>query len=154
MRTPIACPCGSEQSFQLCCSPFHEGIRFPETAEKLMRSRYSAFAVGNLPYLKETIAGKAALTLDSDNLSQVLNTHQWLGLDIVSSTEDQQNTDHATVEFRALYDNQGKYGLLHERSEFKRINGRWYYVAGVTVKSSRNELCPCHSGKKFKKCHG
>lgn len=154
MRTPIDCPCGSHQSFQHCCSPFHEGIRFPNTAEELMRSRYSAYALGNSQYLKDTIAAKAAQEFDADNLSRVLSTHQWLGLDVLNSIVDQKNPDHSFVEFKALYENQGKFGLLHELSEFKRLNGRWFYVEGVMKKSSRNDLCPCHSGKKFKKCHG
>ncbi len=147
MRAPIDCPCGSKKSYQDCCSPLHTGISHAKTAEELMRSRYSAYALGQLDYIKKTVAGKAAMGFDPENSSQVLSSHKWLGLDVVKSDQD-------FVEFRALYEYQGKCAILHELSEFKQIDGRWFYVAGVMKKSGRNDLCPCHSGKKFKKCHG
>ncbi len=49
------CPCGSGKGFDLCCEPYLAGKALPETAEALMRSRYSAYVRQLIPYLKETL---------------------------------------------------------------------------------------------------
>ena len=38
------CPCGSEKIYTECCEPLIKGDRVAETAEALMRSRYTAHA--------------------------------------------------------------------------------------------------------------
>ena len=48
------CPCLSGLQYGECCGPFHSGDAFAPTAERLMRSRYSAFAVGDADYLLAT----------------------------------------------------------------------------------------------------
>ncbi|MDQ2994588.1 MAG: YchJ family protein [Pseudomonadota bacterium] len=142
------CPCGSQKTYRLCCADFHDGTRLPQTAEKLMRSRYSAFAIGNLTYLQQTMAGRA-----KEHAPENLDDTVWLGLDVQQSYADKSNPNRAFVEFRALYNHEGKVGILYELSEFMRIDGHWYYVDGIHKKTSRNDPCPCKSGKKFKKCH-
>ena len=42
-----ACPCGSLLAYAVCCGPLLTGERHAETAEALMRSRYTAFAVAD-----------------------------------------------------------------------------------------------------------
>ena len=50
------CPCGTGQSYVDCCGALHSGARTAATAEQLMRSRYSAFAVSDEDYLLRTWA--------------------------------------------------------------------------------------------------
>ena len=63
-----ACPCGLADDYDACCGRFHAGTPAP-TAEALMRSRYSAFAVGDAGYLLRTwhpSRRPADLALDPD----------------------------------------------------------------------------------------
>ncbi len=148
------CPCGSGKSYGSCCGIFHHGLKFPQNAEELMRSRYSAYALNNLTYIKNTMQGKAAqgfLEKESDTQQK---SHQLLGLEVLRHIKDKKNPNHAFVEFRALHQYQEKCSVIQELSEFLKIDGKWFYVDGKVEKSSRNDPCPCHSGKKFKKCHG
>ena len=49
----LACPCGLGDDYASCCGRLHAGAP-ALTAESLMRSRYSAFAVGDAGYLRRT----------------------------------------------------------------------------------------------------
>ena len=49
------CPCTSGRAYAECCRPLHRGARDAETPEALMRSRFSAFAVGDVEYLWRTL---------------------------------------------------------------------------------------------------
>ena len=90
----------------------------PPTAETLMRSRYSAFATGNAPYLLDSWHASTRppqLELEPEV--------QWIRLKIIASSEDR-------VEFVATYRVQGRAHKLHENSRFVREDGRWYYLDG------------------------
>jgi SEC-C motif domain protein len=56
MKNVKDCPCHSGASYSACCKPFHERSTHPLAPELLMRSRYSAFALGLGSYLSETLA--------------------------------------------------------------------------------------------------
>jgi SEC-C motif-containing protein len=112
-----ACPCGSGQVFGRCCQPLHVGERQAETAEKLMRSRYSAYAVGDLDYVWRTWHPRTRpAEVSADEV-------EWTSLEIVDASADE-------VEFRAHYRHGGQTGTLHERSRFAVRAGRWFYVDG------------------------
>lgn len=147
------CLCSSGKTYGTCCKLFHQGLKLPQTAEELMRSRYSAYALNNLTYIKNTMQGKAAQGF-SDQESDKQQSHRLLGLEVMRHFADKKNSSHAFVEFRALHQYQGKCTVIQELSEFFKIDGKWFYVDGKMEKSSRNDSCPCRSGKKFKKCHG
>lgn len=90
-----------------------------------MRSRYSAYAVGDLDYVWRTWHPRtrpAALTPDADL--------QWIGLEIVDVTGGGRGEDTGEVEFRAHYRRGRRGGALHERSRFAVRAGRWFYVDG------------------------
>ena len=139
--TTTMCPCGSGQTLEVCCGKFHSGTPAP-TAEALMRSRYSAFVKGLWDYLAKT----QAAPFDPDRKPLA-----WIGLKVDAATHDE-------VEFTARYVDGGREVTLHERSKFEQRDGRWLYTTGtpsVTArKVSRNDACPCGSGKKLKACHG
>ena len=122
------CPCGRTtpkgQALSLadCCGPLHVGLAAPD-AERLMRSRYSAFVLGNVPYLLATWHSSqrpAELTLETGC--------KWLGLEIKQHRVTGTNT--AEVEFVARFRLGGKAVRQHERSRFVREDGRWFYVDG------------------------
>jgi len=123
-----ACPCGRNTvkgqvlNLDACCGPFHAGVDAPD-AESLMRSRYSAFVLGHVPYLMNTWHSSqrpAELTLESEA--------KWLGLQIKQHRTTGEHT--AEVEFVARFRVSGQAIRQHERSRFVREDGRWFYVGG------------------------
>lgn len=126
-----------------------------------MRSRYSAFVVGDLDYLQRTSAGEAALKFNRAELALSLPDTEWLGLEITNTEAGQVGDDRGSVTFTARFRDNGRLHVQGERSEFRRIGGEWYYISGEVGATSdmaasvgRNDPCPCGSGRKFKKCHG
>ena len=118
------CPCLSGETYDECCGPFHRGIAAPPTAERLMRSRYSAFALGDNRYLHATWhppARPASLELDAEL--------RWYRLDIVGRTAGGLLDTTGTVDFRAYWRAaDGAAGVLSENSRFARVNHRWAYL--------------------------
>ncbi len=115
---PGECPCGSGRPYEDCCRPLHLGRRAAATPEELMRSRYSAFAVGDGDYLLQTwdpTTRPADLRLDGDR--------SWAGLEVLRAEGDQ-------VEYRATSVVAGRRQVLHEISSFRQVLGRWVYVDG------------------------
>jgi SEC-C motif-containing protein len=116
------CHCGSGKPVPRCCGRYLEGTATAPDAEALMRSRYVAYVLMQEPYLLATWhASTRPASLD-------LTPTQWIGLTI--RHHEQQDTDHATVEFVARYKINGRAHRLHETSRFVREGGRWLYVAG------------------------
>ncbi|NEX22148.1 hypothetical protein G3480_17860 [Thiorhodococcus mannitoliphagus] len=120
------CPCGSGRPFAECCGPFLEGGALPQTAEALMRSRYTAFALGAPDYLRSSWHSN---TCPRDVLPNP--TTKWTGLKIVATEAGGPNDIEGEVEFVARYKIQGRAHRLHERSRFVRENGEWRYLDGV-----------------------
>jgi SEC-C motif-containing protein len=118
----LPCPCGSA-SYAPCCGRFIERGEVPQTAEQLMRSRYSAYALRDEAYLKSTWH---ASTRPVEPIAQD-DGIKWSGLEVRRHVPD---GDKATVEFVARYKTGGRAQRLHEVSNFVRENGRWYYVDG------------------------
>jgi SEC-C motif-containing protein len=147
------CPCGSGRDYDACCGALHRGKRRAETPLELMKSRYSAYAVGNGRYLVETTASENRHEGDAALIEEHARHTEWLKLEIVDSTE---SGDEGMVEFKAFYRENGVVRVLHEKSRFLRREGMWYYIDGILydTKIGRNDPCPCGSGKKFKKCCG
>lgn len=120
-----ACPCGSGRTYRTCCGPAHAGTA-ADTAEALMRSRYSAYVLGLKDYLLAT--WHASTRAPDLNLATTPPT-RWLGLQV---RQHRLTGEHAAiVEFVARYRLGGGSAVrLHETSRFVREDGRWYYVDG------------------------
>jgi SEC-C motif-containing protein len=122
------CPCGSGLPLAECCGRLHEGKATAATAEHLMRSRYSAFAVGDAAYLLATwhpTTRPRWLDLEPDV--------RWTGLDVLATTGGALLGAEGTVEFRAHYVRGGAAGTQHENSRFVRDGAQWRYVGGVSL---------------------
>ena len=151
MPSPL-CPCGSQIPFAACCLPILDDHRRAETAEALMRSRYSAFVQKHEQYILASWHPRTrpkALNFDDHPVV-------WLGLEIHESVEGTSNDSTGTVEFTTSYLEHGQLCKLREKSEFLKEDGLWFYLRGECrikkEKVERNQPCPCGSGKKFKKC--
>jgi len=118
------CYCGNSIAFEDCCEPYIKGTTNAPTAERLMRSRYSAFAVGAADYLVNTThISKRRLHNKKDILEWSLS-NKWIKLEILASSE-------TTVTFNAYYlDANLKAQVHYEHSTFKLENGIWFYVDG------------------------
>ncbi|WBU38780.1 YchJ family protein [Homoserinibacter sp. YIM 151385] len=118
------CPCGSGDPSASCCGPILEGAPAP-TAERLMRSRFTAFALGDRAHLLRSwhpATRPAELELDAAT--------RWRRLQIVDAVGGGEGDAEGVVEFRASYRDGEGAGLLHERSRFARHEGRWVYLDG------------------------
>ena len=156
------CPCGSRRPIDQCCGPYLAGEPAP-TAEALMRSRYTAFTLGNLDYIERTSTGRAALAFDRAALAFTLPGTQWLGLTIVQTRHGQPTDSTGEVTFAVEYRERGHRVTQTETSDFVRVGGAWRYAHGVVSAGKdmgtdkvpgRNEPCRCGSGRKYKKCCG
>ena len=119
-----ACPCGTGSAYADCCEPLHLGTP-AATAEALMRSRFSAFALGLNAYLFASwhpSTRPPQLDLDRDTV--------WRRLQIVDTVAGGPGDSEGVVEFRASFRDAAGAGLLHERSRFTREGDRWLYVDG------------------------
>jgi SEC-C motif-containing protein len=132
------CPCGSPD-FATCCAPFIAGAAIPQTAEQLMRSRYTAYTQANEAYLRATWHPS---TVPSEAIIDPVSPPKWLGLEVKSALRLRQrkanlpeSSDSDTVEFVARYKIGGRAQRLHEVSRFVRETGvdgaaRWFYLDG------------------------
>ncbi len=118
----MRCPCLSGLPFGECCEPLHRGKAIAPTAEQLMRSRFSAFAVGDTAFLLATWHSSTrptTLELDPDV--------RWYRLDILDRTAGGPLDTHGEVEFEAFWRSPDDRGSQRERSRFVREAGRWFY---------------------------
>ncbi|MBT0993308.1 hypothetical protein KIN34_03280 [Cellulomonas sp. DKR-3] len=123
--TPTRCPCCTGLPYDECCAPLHRGARAAATAEQLMRSRFSAFAVGDPAYLRRTwhpSTRPSELALDPDL--------HWYRLDVLATSAGGLLDAAGTVEFEAFHRGPGGRGSLREVSRFLRGREGWQYVDG------------------------
>jgi len=152
------CLCGSGLSYSECCKPYHEGA-LPDTAEQLMRSRFTAYAYRIADYLIQTWdASKRPANIDFSK-----ETAHWQKLQILNCKKGRATDSKGLVEFKAFYGQDREDYFMHELSRFVKKGRHWFYLDGVikaagkvasTETNGRNALCSCGSGKKFKRCCG
>jgi SEC-C motif-containing protein len=119
------CPCGWGEPYDLCCGRYlsSAGGQDAPTAEALMRSRYTAFAVGDREHLlRSWDPGTRPAELDLDP------GLEWRRLVVLATTGGSPFDDTGTVEFEAHYRQAGRRGVQHENSTFRRAAGVWVYV--------------------------
>lgn len=188
LSLPI-CPCqinpasnanaiGVPLLYQDCCQPCHDGLlnneadkidgAKPDSAERLMRSRYSAFVLVKPEYIVKTTLPAQQKLLDMHAIESWAKETDWAGLEIVVHTP-KLGKRHAQVEFKAYFnisDNtadslEEKRQAHHELSAFVKVtdkannDARWYFLdPTVSMSVSQKQPCICGSGEKFKRCCG
>lgn len=158
------CPCGSGLAFSQCCEPIITGQKQAETAEALMRSRYTGYATQAIDHLGASLKAKDRTSFDAEAAREWSANATWDSLEILRTEEGGQNDQEGLVEFKAHYSLEGEAREHHEQASFLREQGQWVYSEGrivghdpyrrSTPKTGRNEPCPCGSGRKYKKCCG
>lgn len=181
------CPCQvnlasdavmSPVAYQNCCQPYHDafyndevdkvnGIK-AETAERLMRTRYSAFVLVKPEYIVKTTLPAQQALFDVQSIESWAKETDWAGLEIVEHTP-KLGKRHAQVEFKAYFNVAGNAEnnlektrqAHHELSAFVKIKNktakseRWYFLdPTVAMTISQKQPCICGSGEKFKRCCG
>ena len=121
------CLCDGGKPFKKCCERFLNGNQIAKTPKQLMRSRYTAYALGGYgDYLFSTWLSETRQGLTTETLSE--KTIGWIKLEVLNSS---QKGDEGFVEFKAYYkDEAGQEKVHHEKSTFKRIDRKWYYEKG------------------------
>ena len=120
-----SCPCGTGKDYAECCGRFISGDAIPETAEQLMRSRYTGFVVRDESYLLATWHPDTRPSRVRADEKQ-----RWLGLSIRSTEAGGSDDRTGVVEFVARFKIDGKGHRIHEISRFEKIDGRWLYLDG------------------------
>lgn len=148
------CYCGAAPPYLECCGRLINGEQQAQDPEQLMRSRYSAFCVGNIEYLVATLHPEKRQKDDRDILHNSLGNTHWNRLKVIDA--HQKNARQGEVEFVAFFGTTAE-EQMHERSKFVKEDGRWYYLDGQALSPhslGRNELCWCGKNRKLKHCHG
>ena len=172
---PLFTPVSSALTYSNCCQPYHdnfyqdgtdnsEGAR-AESAERLMRTRYSAFVLVKADYIVATTVPAQQALLNIEAIESWAKQTDWAGLEIVRHTP-KLGKRHAQVEFKAYFNTldgtEQKQQAHQELSAFVKIvdkptnkNARWYFLdPTVAMTVSQKQPCICGSGEKFKRCCG
>jgi SEC-C motif-containing protein len=157
-----SCPCGTGIDYLACCQPIIAGKKSAETAEQLMRARYSAHVKVEVDFIYDSTHPDYRKDYDHKGTRAWAEKSNWYGLEILQTIKGGPEDDQGEVEFVARF--RDKEGLRnhHEVGQFSKRRGRWLFTDGTLVKSKplsvnkigRNDPCGCGSGLKYKKCCG
>ncbi|WP_415409545.1 YchJ family protein [Synechococcus sp. A10-1-5-9] len=131
-----ACPCGSGAKLGSCCGPFHQGLMKAQTAEQLMRSRYSAYALGEIEYLIASHP-EPDISIQKRRRELRINSRQirWIELEILAVECGGIEDCQGTVQFAAHFIAAGQRRCLQETSLFQRrdgqLSGDWLYIRAL-----------------------
>lgn len=156
------CPCGIALDYTDCCEPIIAGQKKAETAEQLMRARYSAHVKVDVDFIYESTHPDHRSSFGHKETKDWAENSDWHGLEILDTAKGGAKDDSGEVEFIARFRDKEGRRSHHERAHFSRVKDQWFFVEGSMVKAApantskvgRNEPCPCGSGAKYKKCCG
>jgi len=115
------CPCNPTKRYKDCCKKAHQNILSVNTAEILMRSRYTAFVLANIEYLQKSHHSSTRPSKkEKKEILQWAKSVEWIQLEILKTAEN-------TVEFKAYFKENGELHVIHENSFFCKENGYWVY---------------------------
>jgi SEC-C motif-containing protein len=127
-----------------------------------MRSRYSAYARGEIGHLRSSLHPGKRSDFDEKSTRAWAESSKWHKLDIVETVAGGPEDTEGQVRFTATFSEGGVKREHSEQASFMREDGIWYFLEGKVLppkqvvreapKVGRNEPCPCGSGKKYKKC--
>ena len=97
MKDIELCPCKSGKTYGECCGPVHAGARKAETAEELMRARYSAYAVEEIGFLKTSGGSDVQAEFDEKSSLEWARSAKWNGLEILATEKGGVGDDEGVV---------------------------------------------------------
>lgn len=126
------CPCHSGRKYKKCCRRLHQGDP-AQTPEALMRSRYSAYALGLVGHILGTTdpTGPHFEADDARWRAEVRAFCAAASFDGLEVLEAQSQGDRGIVDFRAQLSSADGATVMAERSLFRRTDGRWLYHSGL-----------------------
>jgi SEC-C motif-containing protein len=119
------CPCGSGKKYKKCCQIFHKDA-IAKDALTLMKSRYSAFAVGKIDYIIKT----SSFQNDYNDLKSFSDACEFKKLEILEFCDGKSE---AFVTFRATIFCQGQDNSFVEKSRFIKQDNIWLYESGEVL---------------------
>jgi uncharacterized protein YchJ len=99
MNNEDLCPCKSGMTYGECCAPIIAGEKKAETAEALMRARYSSYVTGEIGFLKDSATKAVQEEFDAEASAAWSRAAQWHGLEIISTSEGGPSDHKGVVEF-------------------------------------------------------
>lgn len=132
----MKCPCYSGSSYKDCCEPYHSGKSLPENALKLMRSRYSAYALHLPEYIiKTTHPNNPSFIKDTTfwkrSISEFCSLTNFENLEIREFLDGEKE---AFVTFFAHLKQGNQDVSFQEKSRFLKVKKQWFYHSGITSK--------------------
>jgi len=120
------CPCGSGKKYKECCFKYHKGTN-AKNALELMKSRYSAYVVGDASYIIKT-THKSSPHFEKDKKRWIesikdFSKSNFKKLEIIEFIDGEKE---AYVEFKVYIDDY----IMQEKSLFIKED-KWYYIKGV-----------------------
>lgn len=130
----MKCYCSSGKEFAKCCQPFLEEKAKPQTAEELMRSRFSAYAASQVEYLLRSTHPSTRKSHNAEDIENWAQTNAWEKLEIIAKSAGEAKDKGGTVEFKAYFtDANGNPQIHHENSNFRKELGKWFFVDGKVL---------------------
>lgn len=128
----MQCPCNPLTEYKNCCKKAHQNINLAITAENLMRSRYSAFVLGDIDYLQKSHHSSTRPNKrEKKDILQWAKSVQWIKLEVLNTYKGTSMDTIGNVEFKAFFMENGKVEIIHENSLFYKDTECWTYVKGV-----------------------
>ena len=156
---PQHCLCGSKQPYQQCCQGYHDGTNVAQRAEDLLRSRFSAFVLGRLDYIRSTTISSKQTENLTRSLQDVKQDTKWLSLKVLErfpERDKKSSNQLPQIRYVVFFEKDGQPYQMHELSHFVYEKDQLRYSHGEFKKDiqlGRNEPCWCGSEKKLKRCH-
>jgi len=122
------CYCGTTKTYQECCEVFHRNNGKTETAEQLMRSRYSAFVLADGDYLMATHHQSTRPIKEKKAIVKWAKSVQWIKLEVLDTSKGSKDDIEGTVTFNAYFFENGKVDVIQEKSAFEKEDNLWYYL--------------------------
>lgn len=158
MNNVNLCPCGWEKPASQCCELYIDGKMAAPTPLHLMRSRYTAYALKRYEYIQSTMKPPASEKFNMENSANWSQTLRWEGLSILNY--ELKSPTLGIVSFKAYFDENGQKGIIAEKSEFKKIDDKWFYTDGKSLNPKMKPAlapdapCLCQSKKQYQHCCG
>jgi len=125
------CNCGRPKSYKDCCGVIHSQKIKANTAEDLMRSRYTAFTLGDGDYLMRSQHSKTRNLKEKKEITKWAKSVNWIRLEVLKTSKGLSSDMLGTVEFKAFFFESGSVQMIHENSSFEKEGGYWVYVGAV-----------------------
>ena len=133
------CPCESGKHYNDCCGAIISNQRKANTAEELMRARYTAFTSANVDFLLRTHQKKSRPNKQKNKIKRWANSVEWIGLAISKTIGGMEYDNDGYVEFRAIFIENNQYEHIHENSYFLKEDDEWFYAGGTNLDLLREE---------------